>query len=167
MAPDTVQFPRLVLWTAAALVIPHADAARWNFHHRHPSKPRASTRTVVVPAPVPAPLPVPARDPAADREAAQAQAEAAQSIAALQDRTNRKNSEGAEQRVLEHLRKRTEDGSADAPYDLAKRHEDGVGVPKNAAEAARLYRLSAERGNADAKRWLERQADASRPIETK
>jgi TPR repeat protein len=44
--------------------------------------------------------------------------------------------------------------------DLAKRYEQGTGVAKDPAEAARLYRLSAERGNEEAQRWVARQKPA-------
>jgi len=151
---------RLPLLIAALAVIPQADAAHWNFHRRHPVKPRVVTRTVAVPTPVP----VVVQDPASAREAAAAQHEAALNVAAQQDRMNRTHSEGAEQRVVEHLRQRTEDGSADAPLDLARRHEQGLGVGRDPIEAERLYRLAASRGNTDAQRWLRQHGLDSKPV---
>jgi TPR repeat protein len=83
-----------------------------------------------------------------DRQAAIAAADAAA------NRRNKAALVGADQRVIEFLRKRIADGSADAAFDLAKRHEEGKGVPEDAVEARRLYSLAAERGNEDAKTWL-------------
>ncbi|MBL9173707.1 MAG: SEL1-like repeat protein [Verrucomicrobiales bacterium] len=61
---------------------------------------------------------------------------------------------GVEDRVVAFLRQRVDDGSADAAFDLGKRYEEGKGVTADPAEARRLYALSAERGNEEAKAWL-------------
>lgn len=84
-----------------------------------------------------------------DRQAALVAADAAA------NRRNKAALVGADQRVVEFLKKRIADGSADAALDLAKRHEEGKGVPEDAVEARRLYALAAERGNEEAKTWLE------------
>lgn len=60
-----------------------------------------------------------------------------------------------DQRVITFLNQRIDDGSADAAFDLAKRYEEGKGVPVDPKESRRLYSLAAERGNEDAKAWLE------------
>jgi hypothetical protein len=78
----------------------------------------------------------------------------AAAITAAEKQRNAKASEGADQRVIEFLRKRIDEGSADAAFDLAKRYEKGRGVPADAAEARRFYALAAERGNSDAQWWL-------------
>lgn len=61
---------------------------------------------------------------------------------------------GVDDRVVAFLRQRIDDGSADAAFDLAKRYEEGKGVTADPAESRRLYALSAERGNEEAKAWL-------------
>lgn len=61
---------------------------------------------------------------------------------------------GVEDRVVAFLRQRIDDGSADAAFDLAQRYEEGKGVTADPVEARRLYALSAERGNEEAKAWL-------------
>ena len=48
------------------------------------------------------------------------------------------------------LRVRAEAGNAEAQHDLGVRYFFGEGVPKDDAEAVRLYRLAAEEGVADA-----------------
>ena len=57
--------------------------------------------------------------------------------------------------MISFLNQRIEDGSADAAFDLAKRYEEGKGVPVDPKESRRLYSLAAERGNEEAKAWLE------------
>jgi TPR repeat protein len=47
------------------------------------------------------------------------------------------------------LRKAAEGGHDGAMLDLAKRYEDGDGLPKSDSEALRWYRRAAEQGNAD------------------
>lgn len=59
-----------------------------------------------------------------------------------------------DERVVAFLKQRIEDGSADAAFDLAKRMEEGNGVPADPVEARRLYSLAAERGNEEAAAWL-------------
>lgn len=78
----------------------------------------------------------------------------AAAIAAAQNRRNQKALVGADDRVVSFLKQRIGDGSADAAHDLAKRHEEGKGVPEDATEARRLHKLAAERGNEDAKKWV-------------
>jgi uncharacterized protein len=48
------------------------------------------------------------------------------------------------------LRRRAEAGDADAQFELAVAYDHGEKVPKDEREAARLYRLSADQGNASA-----------------
>ncbi len=45
---------------------------------------------------------------------------------------------------------RAEAGDADAQNRLASRYSFGIGVPQNYAEAARWFRLAADKGHADA-----------------
>lgn len=59
-----------------------------------------------------------------------------------------------EKRVVDFLKQRVEEGSPSAAFDLAKRHEEGRGVPKDPVEARRLMELAAKRDNSDAKTWL-------------
>lgn len=75
-------------------------------------------------------------------------------VAAAQNRRNAIALVGADERVVAFLRKRIDQGSADAAAELAQRHEEGRGVPADPVEARRLYRLAAERGNEDAQYWL-------------
>jgi hypothetical protein len=70
---------------------------------------------------------------------------------------------GADERVAAFLKQRTADGSADAPFDLAHRHETGKGVPVNESEARRLYGIAAGRGNRDAQNWLQEHPQAPSP----
>jgi TPR repeat protein len=44
------------------------------------------------------------------------------------------------------LRKAAEQGNADAQFNLAVAYENGAGVPKNLAEAAKWYLKAAEQG---------------------
>lgn len=94
-------------------------------------------------------------DPAAVAKAQKARDAQVSAIAAGQNQRNQKALVGADQRVVDFLKQRVEDGSAGAAFDLAKRYEDGKGVEEDATEARRLYKLSAERGNDEAKKWLE------------
>lgn len=91
-------------------------------------------------APAPAPITSTAAQTAANEAAANQRNKAAQV--------------GVEDRVVAFLRQRIDDGSADAAFDLAKRYEEGKGVTADPAESRRLYALSAERGNEEAKAWL-------------
>jgi hypothetical protein len=100
-------------------------------------------------------------DPQAQKEA-QAQAAAA---SALYDKKNKEASVGVDQRVIDFLKKRIDDGSADAAYDLGKRYEEGKGVEADPVEARRLYKLSAERGNEDAVTWLKEHPDPDKDSE--
>lgn len=105
----------------------------------------------------PATVPVPAV-PVDPQAFAQAQKERQAQIAAAAAAANKRNKAalvGADQRVIDFLRKRIADGSADAALDLAKRHEEGKGVPEDLIESRRLYALAAERGNKEAKTWME------------
>lgn len=106
--------------------------------------------TAPAPAPV-APAPAVPLDPeAAARARAQAQA-----AAALNAQRNKAAQVGADARVVDFLKQRVEDGSADAAFDLAKRYEEGKGVDADPKEARKLYTLAAERGNTEAKTWLD------------
>ncbi|HTH47851.1 MAG TPA: SEL1-like repeat protein [Candidatus Limnocylindria bacterium] len=93
----------------------------------------------------------PAPDP---QVAAQLQAQV-QAADALATKRNKAALVGADQRVVDFLKQRIADGSADAAYELAKRYEEGRGVEADPVEARRLYALAAERDNEDAKKWLE------------
>ena len=55
---------------------------------------------------------------------------------------------------LEQTRARAEQGDALAQYDLGAMYSHGFGVPEDAAEAARWYRLAAEQGDAFAQTGL-------------
>lgn len=91
------------------------------------------------------------------RPANPAPAATAAQTAAIQAAQNKRNAEaavGADQRVVEFLKERVEGGSAEAAFDLAKRHEEGKGVTADPKEARRLYALAAERGHEEAKMWL-------------
>lgn len=48
---------------------------------------------------------------------------------------------------LQEAQKLAKKGDADAQYELAKMHADGAEVPRDNAEAARLYHLSALQGH--------------------
>ena len=52
--------------------------------------------------------------------------------------------------VIDALRTRAEQGDAAAQANLGVMYETGRGVPQDAAEAVRWYRLAAEQGNASA-----------------
>ncbi len=45
-------------------------------------------------------------------------------------------------------RKKAETGDANAQFNLGVMYDNGMGVPKDDAEAAKWYRLAAEQGNA-------------------
>ena len=51
---------------------------------------------------------------------------------------------------LAEIRRRAEQGDPEAQYQLGLRHTIGLGVPQDAAESIRWYRLAAEQGLADA-----------------
>ena len=113
---------------------------------------------VVNPAPV-----VVQVDPVA---AAKAQKERDARLSAIDQAEKQRNERalvGADERVAAFLKQRTADGSADAPFDLAHRHETGKGVPVNESEARRLYGIAAERGNRDAQNWLQEHPQAPSP----
>ncbi|HAB18657.1 MAG TPA: SEL1-like repeat protein [Verrucomicrobiota bacterium] len=101
-----------------------------------------------------APAPSQPAAPVDPQAAAKAQAQAAANKA-LYDKRNKAAQAGADQRVVEFLKQRIEGGSADAAFDLGKRYEEGKGVAADPLEARRMYMLAAERGNEDAKKWLE------------
>lgn len=87
-------------------------------------------------------------------------------IAAVQNQRNEKALVGVDQRIVEFLKKRIEEGSGSAAFDLAKRHETGQGVKRDATEARRLYKLSAERGNEEAEKWLAAHPEPKKEIAT-
>ena len=126
------------------------------------TKPGQTTTTAT------APVPTVSLDPQA---IAQAQKERQAQIAAAAAAANKRNKAalvGADQRVIDFLKKRIADGSADAALDLAKRHEEGKGVPEDPIESRRLYALAAERGNEEAKTWLEEHpAPKAPPVDAK
>ena len=88
-------------------------------------------------------------------------------IAANEAAANKRNKAaqvGVDSRVVSFLKQRIEDGSVDAPVDLAKRYEEGKGVEEDPVEARRLYTLGAERGNEEAKVWLENNPAPEKPV---
>lgn len=88
-------------------------------------------------------------------------------IAANEAAANKRNKAaqvGVDSRVVSFLKQRIEDGSVDAPVDLAKRYEEGKGVEADPVEARRLYALGAERGNEEAKVWLENNPAPEKPV---
>lgn len=87
-------------------------------------------------------------------------------VAANEAAANRRNKEaqvGVDDRVVAFLNQRIDDGSVDAPVDLAKRYEEGKGVVADPVEARRLYTLGAERGNEEAKAWLQGHPEPEKP----
>ena len=52
--------------------------------------------------------------------------------------------------VVQRWCKAAEQGDADAQFNLGAAYREGDGVPKDAAEAVRWYRLAAEQGHAGA-----------------
>jgi TPR repeat protein len=96
----------------------------------------------------------PAR-PAAPPPSASAVSATAAATAVAAPKVPKESASEVDQRVITFLNQRIEDGSADAAFDLAKRYEEGKGVPVDPKESRRLYSLAAERGNEDAKAWLE------------
>lgn len=109
--------------------------------------------------------PATASGTASAQAATQATAIQAQNAAAeaAANRRNKAAQVGVDDRVIAFLKQRIEDGSADAPADLAKRYEEGKGVAADPAEARRLYTLAAERGNEEAKTWLQNNPEAEKP----
>ena len=93
-------------------------------------------------------------DPAVVAKAQKERAEQAAAIVAAQNQRNEKALVGVDQRIVEFLKKRIEDGSGSAAFDLARRHEVGHGVAKDPVEARRLYKLAAERSNEEAEKWI-------------
>jgi TPR repeat protein len=67
-------------------------------------------------------------------------------------------------RVVDFLKERISKGSIDARYDLAVRHIEGRGVPKDAIAAGKLLAEAAEKGHEPSRRLLkELGADPPRP----
>lgn len=101
--------------------------------------------------------------PAGGATATASQAQIAANEAAANKR-NKAAQVGVDSRVISFLKQRVEDGSVDAPVDLAKRYEEGKGVEADPVEARRLYTLGAERGNEEAKLWLENNPAPEKPV---
>jgi TPR repeat protein len=74
--------------------------------------------------------------------------------AAAEKKKREQEAAEADKRVVDFLKQRIADGSPSAPFDLAKRHEEGRGVPEDPVEARRLMELAASRDNSEAKQWL-------------
>ena len=55
---------------------------------------------------------------------------------------------------IDALRVRAEAGDADAQFNLGASYDDGRGVPQDAAEAVRWFRLAADQGDAVAQNLL-------------
>ena len=51
---------------------------------------------------------------------------------------------------LDDLRRKAEQGDAQAQYELGRAYSIGKGAPKDKAEAAKWYRKAAEQGHAEA-----------------
>ena len=100
--------------------------------------------------------------PTGGAPAASSQAQIAANEAAANKR-NKAAQVGVDSRVVDFLKQRVEEGSVDAPVDLAKRYEEGKGVEADPVEARRLYTLGAERGNEEAKVWLENNPAPEKP----
>lgn len=66
----------------------------------------------------------------------------------------KREADAIDARIVEHLTRRVEDGSADAAFDLGVRYHAGKGVPQDAAKARQFMALASERGNEQAKAWL-------------
>lgn len=94
------------------------------------------------------------RDPVAEAANAMKRQEQSAQLNQYFEQRNRKSQDGVEARVVKFLEQRIADGSADAAYDLAIRYSEGKGVPESKDESVRLFRLSAERGNAEAMKWV-------------
>lgn len=107
--------------------------------------------TVIAPTPTPVIIQV---DPAAAAKAEKERDARRSAIDLAEKQRNERALQGVDERVVKFLRQRMEDGSVDAPYELAQRHESGKGVPVDPTEARRLYGVAAARGNRDAARWL-------------
>lgn len=153
--------PRLFLpilsATCLAALLP-AQAARGYVFQSGSARRVAAVRpapTVVV-KPVPAPAPVIVTvDPAVAAKLQKDRDAKLSAIDLAEKQRNEKALVGVDERVVKFLKQRVADGSSEAPLELAQRHESGKGVPVDAAEARRLYTLAAERGNREAKEWLE------------
>lgn len=98
------------------------------------------------------------RLPAEQAKARKAGATAASE--ALYDTKNKLASDGVDARVVGFLNQRIQDGSADAAFDLGVRYLKGQGVSANTNEAARLFKLAADRGNTEALKWISTNAPA-------
>ncbi|MCW5556676.1 MAG: SEL1-like repeat protein [Verrucomicrobiae bacterium] len=109
--------------------------------------------------------PPPRTSPGAAPSATATQAQIIAATAAA-NRRNQAAQVGVEDRVVAFLKERIEDGSADAAFDLAKRYEEGKGVPEDPKEARRLYALSAERGNEEARTWLTEHPEPEDAVKT-
>ena len=57
---------------------------------------------------------------------------------------------GQDPDAITEIRRQAEQGDPEAQYQLGLRHTIGLGVPQDAAESIRWYRLAAEQGLADA-----------------
>ena len=68
-------------------------------------------------------------------------------------------------KATELLLKQAADGHAEAQYKLGKAYRDGIGVPQDQAEAARLFELAASQGNAKAQRHIGTRYDMGEGIE--
>ena len=57
--------------------------------------------------------------------------------------------------AIEALQTRAEQGDAEAQVSLGCMYQDGIGVPRDAAEAVRWFRLATDQGHADAQATIE------------
>jgi TPR repeat protein len=98
------------------------------------------------------------------QEAAHAGSREAQIRIAVTDVRNGSSS-GGDTAAVQMLSRAVTDGSVLAEMALGYCYENGIGVPRVPAEAARLYRAAARRGSQDAYRALKRMYDRIRPAD--
>lgn len=73
-----------------------------------------------------------------------------------------KSAEEADAKTVQMLKTRVQAGSVYAQYELALRHLEGKGVPRDDSEALRLLRLSAAGGNSKAVKKLSEMGEAAK-----
>ncbi|HTH49748.1 MAG TPA: SEL1-like repeat protein [Candidatus Limnocylindria bacterium] len=91
----------------------------------------------------------------------------AQVAAEEKERVRKAKKAALDAATIAFLRQRIEGGSGDAAYELARRYEQGNGVEKDEAEAARLLKQAAKLGNTDAAKRLLGDAPPASPASEK
>lgn len=146
--------PRFLLLPALGLVLALSAEAQ-SIGRLRRSIDRATSGNPYAPQLPPAPgRPTQPAGPGQAPGVAPAPAPATPAQAAAERKRKEQETNETEKRVVDFLKQRVEEGSPSAAYDLAKRHEEGRGVPVNPTEARRLMELAAQRDNSDAKVWL-------------